>query len=84
VGTGILLVGFTLSAAGTGIFLAGLTPSARGPDEDSTKIDPGVRTPSCSAASTISSAALSLIDLAKLKPSHFRNSERPNVGSRST
>ena len=61
-----------------------LSATPRFPDEDSTRIEPGVKTPSRSAASTISVAALSLIDPAKLKPSHFRNSERPNVGSRST
>ena len=38
------------------------------------------RTPSRSAASTISLAAFSLTEPAKLKPSHFRKSECPNVG----
>jgi hypothetical protein len=61
-----------------------LSATPRFPDEDSTKIDPGVKTPDRSAASTISSAALSLIDPAKLKPSHLRNSGYPKVGSRST
>src|SRR5687768_3591298 len=53
-------------------------------DEDSTKVDPGVKTPSRSAASTSSSAAFNLIEPAKLKPSHFKNSEYAKVGSRST
>jgi hypothetical protein len=61
-----------------------LSATPRFPDEDSTRIDPGIKTPSRSAASTISAAAFSLIDPAKLKPSHLRNSGCPNVGSRST
>ena len=58
--------------------IASATP--RLPDEDSTRIDSGVSSPSLSAASTISIAALSLIEPAKLKPSHFRNSDRPKIG----
>jgi hypothetical protein len=50
-----------------------LSATPRFPDDDSTRIECGVRTPSRSAASTISVAALSLIEPAKLKPSHFRN-----------
>src|SRR5918999_2989981 len=61
-----------------------LSATPRFPDEDSTRIDPGFRTPSRSAASTISVAALSLIEPAKLKPSHFRNSDRPTTDRRST
>src|SRR5436190_1907703 len=54
-----------------------LSATPRFPDEDSTRIECGVRTPARSAASTISVAALSLIEPAKLKPSHFRHSGRP-------
>ncbi len=61
-----------------------LSATPRFPEEDSTRTDPGVKTPSRSAASTISVAAFNLIDPAKLKPSHFKNSDRPNSGSRST
>jgi hypothetical protein len=61
-----------------------LRATPRFPDEDSTRTDPGVRTPSRSAASTISAAAFSLIDPAKLKPSHFRKSGCPRIDRRST
>src|SRR5688500_18865377 len=61
-----------------------LSATPRFPEEDSTRTDLGVKTPSRSAASTISIAAFSLIDPAKLKPSHFKNSRCPKVGSRST
>ena len=65
--------------------LAAITASAtpRFPDEDSTSTESGDSIPSRSAASTISLATLSLIEPAKLKPSHFRNSERPKIGWRS-
>ncbi|GLW05879.1 hypothetical protein Misp01_10090 [Microtetraspora sp. NBRC 13810] len=61
-----------------------LSATPRFPDEDSTRTDPGVRIPSRSAASTISVAVFSLIEPAKLKPSHFRKSEYPKTGRRST
>jgi hypothetical protein len=61
-----------------------LSATPRFPDEDSTRIDPGLRTPSRSAASTISVAALSLTDPAKLNPSHFRKRLRPTMDRRST
>jgi hypothetical protein len=61
-----------------------LRATPRLPDEDSTRTDSGVRSPSRSAASTISAAALSLIEPAKLNPSHFRKSERPKIDRRST
>jgi hypothetical protein len=61
-----------------------LSATPRFPDEDSTRTDPGLRTPSRSAAVTISVAAFSLIEPAKLKPSHFRKSECPKIDRRST
>jgi hypothetical protein len=61
-----------------------LSATPRLPEEDSTRTDLGVRSPSCSAASTISAAVFSLIEPAKLKPSHFRNSGRPKTDRRST
>jgi len=61
-----------------------LSATPRFPDEDSTRIACGVRTPSRSAASTISVAALILIDPAKLKPSHFRYSGSSSAALRST
>jgi hypothetical protein len=61
-----------------------LRATPRFPDEDSTRTDSGVRSPSRSAASTISAAAFSLIEPAKLKPSHFRKSGRPRIDRRST
>src|SRR6478752_6833410 len=61
-----------------------LRATPRFPDDDSIRIDPGFRRPSRSAASTISAAAFSLIEPAKLKPSHFRNSEYPKIDRRST
>ena len=54
-----------------------LSATPRFPDEDSTRTEPGLRHPSRSAASTIPVAAFSLIEPAKLKPSHFRKSDRP-------
>jgi hypothetical protein len=53
-------------------------------DEDSTRTDFGVRRPSRSAPATISAAAFSLIEPAKLKPSHFRKSGCPKIDRRST
>src|SRR3954451_17303403 len=61
-----------------------LSATPRLPDEDSTMIESGVRSPSRSALSTISVAALTLTDPAKLKPSHLRNSGSSNTGSRAT
>ncbi len=61
-----------------------LSATPRFPDEDSTRIESGVRTPSRSAASTIAAAALSLIEPAKLKPSHFRNRGWAKIDRRST
>jgi hypothetical protein len=61
-----------------------LSATPRFPEEDSTRIEPGFRIPSRSAASTISMAAFSLIEPAKLKPSHFRNNECPKIDRRST
>ena len=60
-----------------------LSATPRFPDEDSTRIESGRRMPSRSAASTISVAALSLIEPAKLKPSDFRKSECPKMERRS-
>src|SRR3712207_1336476 len=62
--------------------MASATP--RLPDEDSISTESGVRTPSRSAASTISVAALSLIEPAKLKPSHLRYSGASTIDRRST
>src|ERR671921_696205 len=62
--------------------MASATP--RLPEEDSISTESGVSTPSRSAASTISLAALSLIEPAKLKPSHLRYSGTPATGRRST
>jgi hypothetical protein len=60
-----------------------LSATPRLPDDDSTSTGFGVRTPSRSAASTISVAAFSLIEPAKLKPSHFQEGrvleDRPEV-----
>src|SRR6478609_6294543 len=61
-----------------------LRATPRFPDEDSTRIESDVNVPSRSAASTISLAAFSLMEPAKLNPSHFRYSECPKTGSRST
>jgi hypothetical protein len=61
-----------------------LSATPRFPDEDSIRTDPGRRIPSCSAASTISAAAFSLIEPAKLKPSHFRSRGSPKIDRRST
>src|SRR5215831_16531382 len=61
-----------------------LRATPRFPEEDSTRIDRGVSLPARSAAFTISAAGLALIDPAKLKPSHFRNSARPKLDRRST
>jgi len=61
-----------------------LNATPRFPDEDSTRTDPGLSIPARSAASTISFATFSLIDPAKLKPSHYRKSERPKIDRRST
>jgi hypothetical protein len=61
-----------------------LRATPRFPDEDSIMVEPGVSVPSRSAASTISVAVFSLIEPAKLKPSHFRKSDRPKISSRST
>src|SRR5580693_7727193 len=61
-----------------------LSATPRFPEDDSTRTDAGVRAPVRSAASTISAAAFSLIDPAKLNPSHFRNSGRPRIDRRST
>ena len=49
-----------------------LSATPRFPDEDSTRIESGRKVPFRSAAATISVAALSLIEPAKLKPSHLR------------
>src|ERR687894_2936133 len=62
--------------------MASATP--RLPEEDSTSTESRVRTPSRSAASTISVAALSLIEPAKLKPSHLRYSGTSKIDARST
>src|SRR3954467_13728274 len=62
--------------------MASATP--RLPDEDSISTESGVRTPSRSAASTISVAALSLMEPAKLKPSHLRYSGASTIDRRST
>src|SRR3712207_4860867 len=62
--------------------MASATP--RLPDEDSISTESGVRTPSRSAASTISVAALSLIEPAKLKPSHLRYSGASTIDRRAT
>ena len=66
--------------------LAAITLKAtpRFPEDDSTRTDSGPSAPARSAASTISLAAFSLIDPAKLKPSHFRNRPCPKMGFRST
>jgi hypothetical protein len=40
--------------------------------------------PALSAASTISVAAFSFTEPAKLKPSHFRNNDCPTIARRST
>src|SRR3954469_10623495 len=61
-----------------------LSATPRLPDEDSTRIESGVSAPSRSAASTISVAALSLMEPAKLKPSHLRNSCWAKIVRRST
>ena len=61
-----------------------LSATPRFPDEDSMMIESSRSRPSRSAASTISVAALSLIDPAKLKPSHFRYSGLSNIDARST
>src|SRR3954449_2507304 len=61
-----------------------LRATPRLPEDDSTSIDPGRSNPSCSAASTMDAAAFSLIDPAKLKPSHLRNKARPSIDRRST
>jgi hypothetical protein len=61
-----------------------LSATPRLPDEDSTRIEPGLRDPSRSAASTIPVAAFSLIEPAKLKPSHFKKSDCPKTDRRST
>src|SRR5918994_5109233 len=61
-----------------------LSATPRLPDEDSMRMESGVRTPSRSAASTISVAALSLIEPAKLKPSHLRYSGSSKIDRRST
>src|SRR5262245_33267252 len=60
-----------------------LRATPRLPEDDSMITEPGVRTPSRSAASTISVAAFSFTETAKLKPSHFRNSGCPKTASRS-
>ena len=56
-----------------------LSATPRFPDEDSIRMESGFRIPSLSAASTISFAAFSLIEPAKLKPSHFRKSVCPKI-----
>src|SRR5512134_3032113 len=61
-----------------------LSATPRLPEEDSMRIDPGPTTPSRSAASTMSVAALILMDPAKLKPSHLRKSDRSKIDRRST
>src|SRR5919112_389558 len=61
-----------------------LRATPRFPEEDSTRNDPGRSHPSRSAASTISTAAFSLTEPAKLKPSHFRKRDCPKIDLRST
>src|SRR3954447_1519229 len=61
-----------------------LNATPRLPDDDSRRIESGVSAPSRSAASTISVAALSLMEPAKLNPSHLRNSWWAKIVRRST
>ena len=61
-----------------------LSATPRLPDEDSIRIDPGRNTPSRSAASTISVAAFTFTEPAKLNPSHFKKSGSPKMGFTST
>lgn len=61
-----------------------LRATPRLPDDDSMSAESEVRTPVRWAASTISVAAFSLMEPAKLKPSHFNRIARPKIELTST
>jgi hypothetical protein len=57
--------------------IASATPKF--PDEDSTKVDSGLSSPLFGGLHHLA-GSLELHEPAKLKPSHFRNSDRPKIG----